>query len=99
LNQAVPISALKGQALDQLLIRIDEALYQTMPSVRVKLPYSAGDLLAVFHQQGSVDQIQHSVDGIQVKGRLPGRLVASFRRYLIAEDEGKGLPTEQLTEE
>jgi GTP-binding protein HflX len=87
LEHAVPISALTGQGLDQLLTRVDEVLYEQLVPVEVKLPYSAGDLVAAFHQQGSVEEIQHLEDGVQIVGYLPGRLVAGYRRYLIEEKE------------
>jgi GTP-binding protein HflX len=85
LEHAVPVSALTGEGLDDLLVRIDDVLYQQMVPLRVKLPYSAGDLLATFHAQGNVERIQHTADGIDVAGRLPGRLVAGYRRYLVSE--------------
>jgi GTP-binding protein HflX len=87
LEHTVPISALTGQALDQLLARVDELLYEQMVSVTVKLPYDAGDLLAAFHQHGSVEQIHHAPDGVHVEGRLPGRLVAAYRRYFQSTDQ------------
>ncbi len=85
LEHAVPVSALTGEGLDDLLVRIDDVRYQQMVPLRVKLPYSAGDLLATFHAQGNVERIQHTADGIDVAGRLPGRLVAGYRRYLVSE--------------
>jgi GTP-binding protein HflX len=85
LEHAVPVSALTGEGLDDLLVRIDDVLYQQMVPLRVKLPYSAGDLLATFHAQGNVERIQHTADGVDVAGRLPGRLVAGYRRYLVSE--------------
>jgi GTP-binding protein HflX len=86
LQQAVPVSALTGEGLDNLLIRIDDVLYQQMVPVQVTLPHSAGNLLATFHAQGNVERIQHKTDGIHVAGRLPGRLVAAYRRYLVSDD-------------
>lgn len=87
LEHPVPISALTGQGIDELLSRIDTILYEQMVPLRVLLPYSAGDLLAAFHQEGSVEWIQHTADGVHVVGRVPGRLVAAYRRYLAPEDE------------
>lgn len=84
MQQAVPISALTGHGLDELLERVDHVLYNQMEKVHVRLPYSAGNLLATFHQQGVVDQIQHEADGIHIVGHLPGRLVSSYRQYLIS---------------
>jgi GTP-binding protein HflX len=89
LENAVPISALTGQGLEALLARVEEMLYDQMVPVQVRLPYSAGDLLTAFHQQGSVERIQHLPDGVHVTGRLPGRLVVAYRPYLLAADEGQ----------
>lgn len=87
LEHAIPISAMTGQGLDKLLVRVDAVLFQQMVPVQVKLPYSAGNLLATFHEQGSVEKIQHDTNGIHVSGRLPGRLVAVFRRYFHQQEE------------
>jgi GTP-binding protein HflX len=86
LEHAVPISALMGRGIDNLLSRVDQILYQQLVPVQVLLPFSAGDLIAAFHEQGSVETIQHSSDGIFVAGHLPGRLVAAYRRYLVPDD-------------
>lgn len=92
LQHAIPISALTGQGLDQLLTRVDGVLYEQLVPVTVKLPYSAGDLVAAFHQQGSVEEVQHLADGVRIVGYLPGRLVAAYRRY--GEDEKEEQPAD-----
>ncbi len=89
LEHAVPVSALSGQGLEDLMRRVDQVLYDQLVPVTVKLPYGNGDLLTAFHQQGSVEQIQHLSDGVHVVGHLPGRLVAAYRRYFVLEDDSK----------
>jgi GTP-binding protein HflX len=86
LEHAISISGLTGLGLDELLMRIDAELYEQMVPVQVKLPYSAGDLVASFHQQGSVEQVQHTIDGIHLTGHLPGRLLAAYRRFILRPD-------------
>ena len=89
-EQAVPISALSGQGLDQLKARVDTTLYESLVAVQVILPYSSGGLLASFHENGSVSQIQHRTEGIHIKGFLPGRYVAQFRPFLVSDQrEGR----------
>jgi GTP-binding protein HflX len=83
LEHAVPISARVGTGLEELLVHVDRMLYEQLSPVHVKLPYSAGDLIAAFHEQGSVEQIQHLSDGVDVVGYLPARLLASYRRYIV----------------
>ena len=79
---AIPISALTHRGLDELLRRVEEMLYEQMVPMQVILPYREGSLLAIFHQHGSVEQIQHLSDGVHITGRLPGRLVTTFRPYV-----------------
>lgn len=79
---AIPISALTHRGLDELLRRVEEMLYEQMVPMQIILPYREGSLLAIFHQHGSVEQIQHMSDGVHITGRLPGRLVTTFRPYV-----------------
>ena len=79
---AIPISALTHRGLDELLQRVEEMLYEQMVPMQVILPYREGSLLAIFHQHGSVERIQHMSDGVHITGRLPGRLVTTFRPYV-----------------
>jgi GTP-binding protein HflX len=86
LEQAIPISALTGSGLDDLLTRVDQVLYEQMIPVEIKLPYQMGDLLTLFHQQGNVQRIQHQTDGVHILGRLPGWLIATYRPYFSQVD-------------
>jgi GTP-binding protein HflX len=81
-ENAIPISALTHQGLDELLQRVEEVLYEQMVSLQIILPYREGSLLATFHQHGNVERIQHMSDGVHIVGRLPGRLVTTFRPYV-----------------
>jgi GTP-binding protein HflX len=93
---AVPISAMTGQGLDQLKMRVDTMLYESLVAVQVVLPHSSGGLLANFHERGSVTQVQHRTEGIYVKGYLPGRLISGYRDYLVTgNDEAKDQDTGQ----
>ena len=51
----------------------------------MKIPYSEGGLIAVFHEQGQVERIEHTREGVVIDGRLPVRLVARFRPFAINE--------------
>jgi len=81
----VAISAARGIGLDDLLARVELVLYESLTPVQVRLPYRAGDLIALFHDQGVVEMEQHEEKGVMLSGRLPGRLVALFRPYLIRD--------------
>lgn len=79
---AVAISALKGYGISDLLDKISEHLYRSFVEVDVKIPYEEGNLIALFHQQGQVERIEHGLGGVLIQGRLPGRLVAQYHHFL-----------------
>ena len=80
-DDAVAISALHGQGLDELLAATSRKLYETLSSIEVLLPYEQGALIALFHEQGRVDRIVHTRKGVQISGRVPGRLLARFMPF------------------
>jgi len=81
----VAISAARNIGLDDLLAAVERMLYEHLAPVRVRLPYRAGDLIALFHDQGLVEMEQHEQKHVVLAGRLPGRLVSMFRPYLVRE--------------
>ena len=79
--EAVPISALTGEGMPELLAAIENELYIVMVPVRVQLPYEQGRLISMFHEHGLVELEQH-VDGVvKMEGRLPRRLAWAFKPY------------------
>ena len=83
---AVPISALKNLGMPDLLDVVAEKLYEDYAPIVVDLPYKEGALIALFHEQGQVDHIEHNRMGVYIEGRVPGRLVARYRPFqLMAE--------------
>jgi GTPase len=93
-QNAVAISALTGYGFDDLLETINTNLFETFMPVEMHLPYQEGALIALFHEQGQVERIEHGIGGVQIEGRLPLRLMARYTQYLkqikgeaIVEDE------------
>lgn len=80
---AVPISALKGQGIDTLLLAVEASIERQFLPLTVLLPYDRGDLMSLFHERGQVSSESHSANGITIFGRLPHRLVPYFRSYEI----------------
>jgi GTP-binding protein HflX len=68
---AVPISALTGQGIETMLLAIEATIEKQFPPITVKLPYSRGDLVSLFHERGQVSTESHEADGILIYGRLP----------------------------
>ncbi len=84
-GRSVAISARKKVGLEDLLVSINLALYDMLSEVNVALPYDQGALISQFHQVGRVDQIEHTREGVLIRGRLPGRLLAAYSPYELVE--------------
>ncbi len=78
---AVAISALQGVGTDALLQAVGEQLYERYVPVEVRLPYEQGALIALFHESGQVEQVEHDRSGVFIRGRLPGRLLARYAPF------------------
>jgi GTPase len=79
--EAVPISALKGLGLDLLLERCERVLETRLEPIRVRIPYQANNLVALFHRKGIVDEVRFGKNGTTIKGKLPTALLPEFEEY------------------
>ncbi len=84
--KAVAISARKGTGLPELLEMVKQELYETFPTIVVRLPYQQGGLISLFHESGQVERVEQVRGGVIIHGRVPGRLAAQFSRWQIAEN-------------
>ncbi len=78
---AVAISALTGEGIERLLQAVQEQLFESFTPIDVHLPYAEGGLISLFHSQGEVERVEHDSDGVLIRGRIPGRIVAKFSAY------------------
>ena len=78
----VPVSAVSGRGIEDLLVAIDAAMVRYLQPLTVLLPYKRGDLLSMMYERGQVDGEEHTADGVIVHGRLPKRLVSYFEPYM-----------------
>jgi GTPase len=81
-GNAVTISAKTGKGLIDLTAAVEKHLFETYVPISVKLPYTQGNLISLFHEQGQVDQIEHGRGSVLIKGSIPGRLLVSFQPFL-----------------
>lgn len=79
---AVAISALHRNGLDDLLCAIEAHVARQMSTVRARLPYTESELAALFHRYGLVASETHETDGILIEGQLPPALVSRFEPFL-----------------
>jgi GTP-binding protein HflX len=82
-SQSVAISALTGEGIPELLDRVNELLFENYSQISVRLPYQEGALISLFHEQGTVERIEHNQGGVFLQGRIPGRLVARYRPFEV----------------
>ncbi len=80
-TNAVAVSALRGQGLDELLAAVEDALVRQMVRVHARIPYTESELLALFHRYGVVHQERHDPSGVLIDGRVPPALVTRFKPY------------------
>ena len=81
----VPVSAVTGQGIDELLSRVESALTDTMAEVRVCIPYNHAALVERFHRSGRVASVEYGEQGITMQGLIPQRDAAKLAPYRVAE--------------
>jgi GTP-binding protein HflX len=83
---AVQISALSGEGLDDLRARIAERFSDRFEAVHLFLPYEQGGKLAELYELGApIEEREDQADGVYVRARLPRRELRRFASYLVAE--------------
>jgi len=78
---AVAISALTGEGISDLLEKVNSFLYEDFIPIQISLPYEEGGLITIFHEQGQVERLEHKPGGVEIQGRIPGRLFSYFNAY------------------
>ncbi len=93
---AVAISALRGEGVPELLQAMADKLYATYRPVTVDLPYEQGGLIALFHEMGQIEAVQHHRGGVRIRGRLPLRVLARYAPFVVqqADDAPRALEGE-----
>jgi GTPase len=82
-TDSVAISALTGKGIPDLLLAVENQLFETLIAISVRLPYQQGQLISLFHEQGQVKRIEHGRGGVLMEGFLPGRLLARYQPFLL----------------
>ena len=80
-DQAVLISAATGQGLDELLQELQRCLVTPMESLRVRIPYQASAMVALFKERGAVEREEYRRDGTVLQGQLPSAIARRFAKY------------------
>jgi GTPase len=83
---ALQVSALGGEGLEELKARIASRFAERLRQVRLLVPYEEGRILAELYDLGApIDERVDTPEGVVVVAQLPQREVSRFAPYLIAE--------------
>lgn len=76
------ISARKRTGIAEMLGSVENILFEAFTPIVVHLPYQEGQLISLFHDQGTVERLEHTRGGVTIHGSLPGRLIASYQPFI-----------------
>ena len=81
---AVLVSALTGEGVDELGDRVQQEFERTLADVELLVPYSEGARLAELHDvAGDLLEREDTPDGVLVKARLPRTIAERYARWSI----------------
>lgn len=80
---SVGISAQTGIGVADLLSLVNSKLFENYLDIEILLPFQEGALTALFHQEGKVDHVEHTGEGILMKGSIPSRYVERYKVYEV----------------
>jgi len=76
------VSAQQGWGLEALRARIEASLANVMLLIEACIPYQKGNLVALWHERGYIEEEQHEEEGTRIRGRLPRALLPQFAPFL-----------------
>ncbi|MCA0453043.1 MAG: GTPase HflX [Chloroflexi bacterium] len=79
----IPVSAQNNIGIGNLLEAIETALSKHIRTVKLRLPYDRGDLVSQLFELATVENQEHTEDGVVITVQLPPSLQERFTRYQI----------------
>ena len=80
---SVVISARTGEGIEDVLAAIEKELPRPEVSFDALVPYERGDLLNRLHEQGEIEELEHTGDGTRVRGRAHDDLAGALAPYAV----------------
>ena len=77
------VSALRGSGLEELSELIEHTLGQRELSVRLRLPWERGDLISGLYDASTVEEIEHTEEGVLVTASLSAELYDRYSEYRV----------------
>lgn len=81
----VTVSCQSGLGFDDLLAKLDTAVGEDTPPVRLLIPHHRWDLVHKLHLAGAITRQEPVDDGVLIVGRIPARLLETVRPYQSTE--------------
>jgi GTP-binding protein HflX len=96
----VKVSAMQGTGIDELLHSISDALIAQFVAMDVLIPYQHGELVAQFHQFGTIEAEEYEEGGTRIHGHIPSNHSGPFYAFQLTPIHkkltAKGQPEEQV---
>ena len=81
--EAVLVSAIGGEGLDDLQDRIADEFERTLRDVELLVPFSEGGTLSDLHELAGDLERTDTPEGVRVQARLPSVVAERFDRYAV----------------
>jgi GTP-binding protein HflX len=82
--EAVLLSGVTGEGLDELAVRIESELRHTLCPLDLLVPYASGSSLAELHEVAGELARRDTPEGVRVRALVPARLASRFARFAVA---------------
>jgi len=81
---AVLVSGVTGEGLDELGRRLERELAHTLRRLELLVPYADGGSLAELHELAGEVSREDTPEGVRVRALVPARLAQRFERFSVA---------------
>jgi len=88
---SVRVSALRGTGIDDLLHCISENLTLQFVALDVLIPYNRGELVAQFHQFGTIECESYEEAGTHIRGHMPANHSGPFAAFQKGAARSRGV--------
>ncbi len=80
--ESVQVSALTGEGIDELLVRVEERISREYVRVSMRIPFDRGEVLANLRERGRVETTEYGPDGVHVTLAVRRADLGRYREFL-----------------
>lgn len=86
-ENTVAISARYGDGLGDFVASLENAIASLLVAVKVLIPYSEGQQVAVLHEQGHVQVIDYRATGTYIEALAPGPVAQRLQEFAVKDEQ------------